>query len=277
MGVFWSIVTAVVYGTADFSGGLATRRERLVVVMFGAHGIGLLGVLIASLWLADAFTWRDFGLGAAGGLCGLVGVLFFYRRLALGPMQVVAPVSAVAAATTPALWGVVGGERLGGLAWLGVALALLAIVMVSVSGERAAVPVTTTVIAESLIAGLGFGLFFVFLDATEAATAPWPVTGGRTATFLLLTVYVLARRERISSDLGGWGLIAMAGLGDAGANVTFLWALETGDLVAVSVLSSLYPVSTVLLARAVLGERMTRLQVGGFVAAMTATGLIAAG
>lgn len=275
MGVIWSIVTAVVYGSADFVGGLATKRERAAAVMLGAHSIGLVGVFFAALVLADAFTTRDFVIGAAAGLCGLVGVILLYRRLAEGPMQVVAPVSAVVAAAVPALWGLLSGERLSGLAWVGVAIAIAAIIMVSTGGERSGTPVTSVVIIESVLSGIGFGGVFILLAATESATAPWPVVGGRIITVIVLAVYALARREPLSRDLQWWWLVAAAGLGDTAANVTFLWAAASDDLVIVSVVSSLYPVSTVVLARIVLGERMTSLQLGGFAAAMTAIGLIA--
>lgn len=276
MGVFWSIVTAVVYGSADFVGGLATKRERAAAVMLGAHSIGLVGVFVAALVLADAFTMRDFVIGAGAGVCGLVGVILLYRRLAAGPMQVVAPVSAVVTAAVPGLWGLLGGERLSGLGWIGVAIAIAAIIMVSTGGGGSGAPVTGVVIIESVLSGVGFGGVFILLAATDSATAPWPVVGGRVTTVAVLVVYALMRRERLSRDLRWWWLVAAAGLGDTAANVTFLWAAASDDLVIVSVVASLYPVSTVLLARVVLGERMTSLQLGGFVAAMTAIGLIAA-
>ena len=176
------------------------------------------------------------------------------------------------------VWGViVNGERLAGLAWLGVAIALVAIGLVSWSpggGER----LTPQAVLEALLAGAGFGLMFVALDQTDAASAPWPIVGARLFTSSILVAVFLIRRERIlPTARSDRRLLLGAGLIDTGSNALFLYANEEGALTIVAVLSSLYPVATVLLARVVLAERLTRPQQLGFVAAMLATALIAAG
>ena len=278
MAVLLSLITAACYGAGDFCGGLATKTTRVIQVVAVSHVVGLAGVLVASLLLADAFTSRDFALGAVGGLFGGIGVALLYRRLSLGPMSVVAPLTAVTSAAVPAAWGVIDGDSLSGLAWAGIVLALFAIALVSAVSDGLTAPVTPTVIVESLASGAGFGLFFIFLDATEGATAPWPVVGARLVTSVLLVGYLLGRRQEIlpPSASSRWLLVAV-GLLDTGSNITFLYATDEGALTVVAVLSSLYPIGTVLLARLVLDERMTRPQLVGFVAAMVATGLIAAG
>lgn len=283
MGILLSLVTAALYGSADFCGGLAAARERTSRVLLGAHAIGLVGIAVVAWFAAEQFSWRDAGLGAAGGLWGLVGVLLLYRRLAEGPMHVVAPLSGVMSAATPALWGVAGGERLSGGAWVGVVLALGAIVLVSVGSERSGAPVTPRVIVESLLSGIGFGAFFVFLAETTDEVAPWPVASARLTTVcvLLVVVVLVGRadddgRPATPRTIGLWGLIAWAGLADTGANATFLFATQHGDLAVVSVLSSLYPLSTVLLARVILGDRMSPRQFAGLAAAIAGTALIIA-
>lgn len=277
MAVLLSLLTAACYGAGDFFGGLAAKGMRVIQVVAFSHLIGLAGVLAVAPVLADTFTWRDLGLGALGGLAGGVGVGLLYRRLAVGPMSVVAPLTAVTSAAVPAAWGVASGDSLSGWAWLGVAIALVAITLVSSVSDGDGAQVTPMVVAESLLSGVGFGTFFIFLDAAEGATAPWPVVGARLITSaLLLTVLLVGSRATLPTGRSNWGLIALVGLFDTGSNVTFLYATDEGLLTLVAVLSSLYPIATVVLARVVLDERMTPRQRWGFVAAMVATGLIAA-
>lgn len=278
MAVLLSLITAAAYGAGDFCGGLATKTTRVIQVVAVSHVVGLLGVVVASPLLADAFTGRDLGLGAAGGLFGGLGVALLYRRLSLGPMSVVAPLTAVTSAAVPAIWGVLDGDELTARAWVGIVLALIAIALVSAVRDTRSAPVTPAVVIESLASGACFGLFFIFLDATESATAPWPIVGARLVTSVLLVTYLLGRRQEIlPADASSRRLLVVVGLLDTGSNITFLYATGEGALTVVAVLSSLYPIGTVLLARLVLDERMTRPQLLGFVAAMMATGLIATG
>ena len=278
MAIFLSLLTAAFYGAGDFCGGLASKRTKVIQVVAVSHAVGLVGVLILSPILADAFTWRDIGLGAAGGVFGGIGVALLYKRLAVGPMSVVAPLTAVTSAAVPATWGVATGDSLGTWAWVGVGLALVAIGLVSaVSGESHA-PITPTVVVDALLSGAAFGTFFIFLDATEGATAPWPIASARFVTsVVLIACLVAAKREVLPTDRSTVRLIALVGLFDTSSNVTFLYASNEGLLTLVAVLSSLYPIGTVILARVILAERMTRPQLWGFVMAMAATTMIAAG
>lgn len=278
MAVLLALVTAALYGVGDFCGGLSAKRAEVVQVVAGSHLVGLVGVAAAAPFLADAFTARDALLGAVGGVFGGIGVALLYRRLAQGPMAVVAPLTAMTSAAVPAIWGVATGDVLSGWAWIGVVLALVAIGLVSSVRDGSAAPVTASVILESLASGVGFGTFFIFLDATTSATAPWPVVTARLVTATVLITFLVARRrEVVPPEPRALGLIALVGLFDTGSNITFLYATQEGALTIVGVISSLYPVGTVLLARLVLAERMTRPQRWGFVVAMAATILIASG
>ncbi|MCP5028716.1 MAG: DMT family transporter [Actinomycetia bacterium] len=278
MAVFLSLVTAVLFGTGDFLGGLAAKRTSVLQVVVGSHFVGLVGVFVASLVLADRFIVGDFLLGMAGGALGGMGVGLLYRGLARGPMGVVAPLTAMTSAAVPAAWGVGFGEQLSSLAWVGVVLALLAIGLASSTSSAPASPVTAQVLVEALLSGVGFGGFFVLIDATDAASSPWPIVGARLLTSVGIVLFLVASRRPVTASLAGAGsLIALTGVFDTGSNVLFLYATNQGLLSVVAVLSSLYPISTVVLARLVLDERMTRLQLWGFVIAMGATVLIAAG
>jgi drug/metabolite transporter (DMT)-like permease len=273
------------FGVGDFCGGMAAKRATTVQVVAGSHLIGAAGALAAAIALADAFTWRDLALGAAGGAFGMVGVGLLYRRLAAGPMSIVAPLTAITSAVVPALWGVAGGERLRPIGWLGLAVGLAAVLLVSLSpdevgGGSATPSVTTTVVVESLLAGVGFGAMFIFLDATEAGSAPWPVVGARVLSSsiliaLLLVAAGLGRGPVLPVDRGVWWLIALVGVPDTASNITFLYASNQGRLAVVSVLAALYPISTVILARLVLSERMSRPQGLGFASALVSTALLA--
>ncbi len=278
MAVFLSLLAAASFGTGDFCGGLASKRASVLHVVAGSHVVGLVGVVVAALLVADGFRIEDFLLGMAGGVFGGVGVGLLYRGLARGPMAVVAPLTAITSAAVPAAWGIGFGDDLSVLAGIGVLLALVAIGLVSATRETSAVPVTARVVVESLAAGGGFGGFFIFVDAAAEVSAPWPIVGARTITSAaLLLFFVVARRPLAGAVAGAGWLIVLTGVFDTGSNVMFLYASEQGLLTLVAVLTSLYPVSTVILARVVLHERMSLTQLWGFAAAMGATVLIAAG
>lgn len=284
MAIILGLLTAACFGAGDFFGGLSSKRVSVTVVIALSHLIGLASVTGAALLLADEFLARDFGIGVVAGAAGGVGVALLYRGLARGPMAVVAPLTAITSAAVPALWGVLNGETFTRVAWVGIVLAGIAIVLTSLPADRVArAPIDVRVIAESLLAGSLFGVLFILFDSTSADTAPWPVVGARLLTSsLLLTWLLTSRRGELLPLLSKHqrsvlGLIVLTGLFDTGANVTFLIASALGDLTIVAVLSSLYPALTVLLARFVLDERMSRLQLSGLLAAVVATALIALG
>lgn len=278
MAIFLSLLTAAIFGTGDFLGGLAAKKAKILQVVAGSHFVGLIGVLIASLLIADEFIASDFLLGTLAGVFGGVGVAFLYRRLAVGPMAVVAPLTAITSAAVPALWGLGAGDRLSSIAWVGVALAFVAIGLVSSAGGVEYGRVSAAVVGESLLSGIGFGFFFVLFDATNAASAPWPVVGARLLTSTVLLAFIIgAGRELIPRAENAVALIVATGVLDTGSNVLFLYATQHGSLTIVAVLSAMYPVSTIILARFVLGEEMGKAQLIGLTVALTATALIAAG
>ncbi len=276
MAVVLALASAVVYGASDFLGGLASRRSSVLGVVAISQAAGL-GALLALLpWLGGTVTAVDLAAGAAAGLAGAAGLLLFFRTLARGVMSVIAPVTAVTAAAVPVLVGLLDGDRVGARATAGIALALVAVVLVSaergLGALRAARPAG---LLPALAAGIAFGFFFVLLDRTSADAGLTPLAAARTASVALVVVVALAGRRSLGAGRAALPLIVVAGLGDMTANALFLLATQEGGPLAVTaVLASLYPVSTVLLAQLVLRERLVGAQVAGLATAAAAVVLI---
>jgi len=284
MAALLALFSAIVFGAGDFFGGTASRRNHVLVVVAVSHVVGLLLILAVAPWMADEVTLEDLAYGLGAGLFGVVGIGCLYHALGRGPMAFVAPVTAVSNAALPVLWGIGFGERLNVLHLAGVLLGLLAIALVSRSaqatdGDSASPrPVTSGLLAECLVAGAGFGGFFICMDLTAEATTPWPLVSARVVS-AGIALLLLARMRRSPIPRRGEGALAMvvAGILDMTANLAVLLAVHRGMLSLVVVLSSLYPASTVLLARYVLGERLSRTQVVGLVVALVAVAGIVSG
>jgi drug/metabolite transporter (DMT)-like permease len=243
----------------------------------GSQGAGLVLLLVLLPWLGGTATWADLGWAAAAGAAGNVGLVLFYRALAGGVMSVVAPVTAVCAAAVPVLAGVALGDRVGLLAAAGIALALVAVVLVSAEEGVGALRRTRPAgLGLPLLAGVGFGLFFVLLDQTSADAGLTPLVASRGTAVLLLALLALVRRHPLQLTRGALPLVLLGGALDVTANALFLLATQQqpGRLAVVGVLASLYPVSTVVLAQVVLRERLVPAQLAGLGTAVLAVVLI---
>ncbi len=280
MSVMLALSAAMVYGSADFLGGLASRRRAALPVAFWAQVAGLLALLVALPLVGPAAATRaDVLAGAVGGLFGGLGLVLLYRTLAVGPMSVVAPVTALTASVVPILAGLATGERPGIAAVVGIAVALGSVVLITREGpgDPHTSRASASVVGSSLFAGALFGLFFVCLHHTGDDAGLYPLLGARLASVPLLGLLVAARREDLRGALSGRGAVVVvaSGLLDMAANVLYLFALRHGLLAVVSAITGLYPAATVILAQTVLSERMRRTQVGGLAVAGLAAGLIA--
>jgi drug/metabolite transporter (DMT)-like permease len=270
--ILLALGSAVTYGIGDFCGGLATRRASAAAVLLWSHVLGLALLAGGALVVSSAADGGDLAVGALGGLAGAAGVGLLYQGLAIGPMSVVAPVTALLAAAVPVVAGFAQGERPGGWAVIGMGAALLAIVMVSAEGGGNLRPKDLRGVVFALGAGFGFGLFFVALSYTGDDSGLWPLVTARMTSVTVLTSLVLLGRVSAQIPRGpGRPLAATAGGLDALANLFYLLAIRAGLLSVVSVLTALYPVSTVVLARLILKERFARLQKLGMVLAVPAT------
>lgn len=279
MAVVLALLGAVVYGAADFAGGLASRRTAALAVVFCGQlaSVVLLAVLLVAVpGRVDAVS---IAWGAAAGLSGALALLLFYRSLAVGAMTVVAPLTAVMAAVVPVVAGVALGERPSPLALAGVVLAVAAVVLVG--AEEGRLPGVRMLrgpgVAGALLAGSGFGLLFVLLSRSAEDSGFWPLAGARAASLLLLGVVALLAGRSVLARGASPLLVVGSGVGDMAANLLFVLASRIGLLSVVGVLLALYPAGTVLLAVLVLRERLHPVQLAGLGVATAGVVLIAVG
>lgn len=272
------LLVAITYGTGDFFGGIASKRNSPTVVVAASQAFGLLvlGAVVAIDRGAEPIG-RDIAAGAAAGSIGLIGLILLYRGLASGTMSVVAPITAVGAGVVPFAWGVITGDRPSTLALVGVAASLLAVALVSAADAAEDVRSSRRDIGYALVAGTAFGIVFILLGTTETASGMWPVLGARIASVTFVTAGVLATRQPVRPAPGSVPVIAAAGVLDVSANALYVLASREGLLSLVSVLSALYPAATIVLARLVLREQMNRVQLLGITLALAGVALIAAG
>jgi drug/metabolite transporter (DMT)-like permease len=270
---------SLTWGIADFLGGLKSRQLALLTVMLVSQACGLVAISVLVVTRGEPPPDAEYVLYASlSGLAGPVGLAAFYRGLAIGQMSVVAPISATAA-IVPLVVGIATGDRLSALQLLGVTLALAGVALAS--REEAEEAARDTRIAAgvglALISALGFGSFFVAMDAASEADPAWALCVNRMTSVSAISTAVLVFRPGLKLGGGDVRTLVAIGLLEMGANGLFALATTKGLVSVVSVLASLYPVVTVALAQLFLGERIHRLQQSGVVLVLVAVGLISAG
>jgi drug/metabolite transporter (DMT)-like permease len=270
--VAFALAASITWGAGDFSGGLATRRAQVLSVVFGAHTVGLIMlVALAFVWSEPFPTTLDLIWGSVAGLAGALGVVAFYQALAVGRMGIVAPIAAMLSAATPVLFGVLIEGLPGPIQLLGFVLAFIAVGLISGLGVAKG---STRGLGLALLAGLGFGSFFILISRVSHGAVFWPLASARLSSVLFLLAVVLFRRQKILPAKSVWPMVFLAGALDVAGNVFFVLATHVGRLDVAAILSSLYPAVTVLLATIILKERVTRLQAIGIVIALVAIPLI---
>lgn len=272
--VLLALVCALSYGIADFWGGLATRRGSIWKVLPVIVLTGIVTLLIAIPFFGADFSPGAIKAGIAAGLAGTLGYVFLMYGLALGPMSVVAPISALIGAIIPFGVGFLRGETLSTLGFIGAGLAFISIVLVSRSTEDASHPVTTKAVIVAIIAGLGIAGYLLGISSGPDDSGLAPVMVGRLVTGGIFIFIAIATWKTIRHGEIDYRLAIASGALDVVGGATFMLATRAGDLVLVAVLAALYPAFTVLLARIVLHERMERHQLLGLVGAGTAVLLL---
>jgi drug/metabolite transporter (DMT)-like permease len=284
MAVILGLLASVAYGCADFLGGLASRRASVVTVVIQSQLIGTI-VLAASLpfFLSDPYSGSAVLWGMGGGVAGVAGVSLLFRGLSRGRMTIVAPVTGTVAAGLPVIVGLISGERPSAIALGGIVIALLAVVLVSsadhgdAGSDEPPPSAMASGLPDALAAGTFFGLFFVLLDKAGDASGFWPLVGARIASITIICLALLLTRAPFRPPKGTLKPIVGAGVLDVAANLFYLLATQRGLLSLVAVLTSMYPVTTVVLARFVLNERLSRVQLAGLLLAVAGIAALAGG
>jgi drug/metabolite transporter (DMT)-like permease len=281
LGVAFAFAASACWGTADFFGGLFSRRLPIPVVLFVVQASGL--VLVAAM-LVGAGSSPPGGRAALAGLfagaAGISALAAFYRALAIGTMSIVAPVSATGVAL-PVVVGVATGESLSTVVAVGLAITVAGVMVASrEAGEHGDAPPagSRASIGLALLAALGFGTFFIAYDVAADGSVLWAMLLVRLAGLPVLGLLAAVSLRQAGPPAPG-DLRALAGCGLIDVSAVGLYALANthADLAVVSVVGSMYPLATIALARGVLGERIRPSQAAGIVAALGGVALIAAG
>jgi len=274
----FGLLAAASWGAADFSGGLASRSASALAVVFASQLLGI-GVAVASALVRGEFspTSVDVAWAAAAGAGGGIALVAFYRGLAGGRVSTVAPIAGVLAAAVPVVVGAILEGAPGVRQLVGIVVALAAVVLVSAATDEDKLPVEGAQrrsIALATVAGLGFGLFYVLIARVATGLVFWPLVASRVASLVTVGLVAVASRTAFGPLRGVLPLVVVAGVLDVGGNAGFLLAAQAGRLDVASILASLYPIVTVLLAIVVLRERVGPRHVFGMAAAIVAIGLI---
>ena len=269
MGILWALGAATTYGIADYLGGRATRRSPAPAVTFAGQSVALL-LLCGLVYTSgvSAMSQVDFLWSMGAGFGGALALITFYRAMALGPMTVVAPITAVVNIAMPVIVGVAQGERPSALAYVGIALSPIAVALIGdVLSSKGSV-VQSQAIWLSVFAGMGFGLIFVCLAQTSDDAGLWPLLAQRMTSVPTVAIVSLVAYKtlRVHKSVGYFAILS--GVLDTLANSMYLTAARTGMLSLVGVITSLYPASTVILAMRIDKERIHRGQVLGVVIAL---------
>ncbi len=278
-GTLLSLAAAGCYGISDFVGGIASRRVAALRVVLVSYPLGMVGLAVLAIAAGGSVSAPAVWWGVLCGVSQGLGVWWFYAALGSGPISVVSPLTAILAAGVPLAAGLALGERPGRLAGIGVALALVAVVLVSREATDEDVRphrFTRTVAWLTVGAGVAFGLNYVMIAQAPAEARMWPLFFGRIAATAIVVVAAALTGNLHPPQGFPLRMAVVASVLDVGANVTMLLALQSSMLSLASVLMSLYPAFTVLLAIVVLRERVTGWQKLGMVLALVAVAMISA-
>jgi len=275
------LLSSVLWGLSDYLGGLKSRTFPVPVVLAMMYLASLVVMLAFVGARGSAPPPAEHVLAALGaGIVGIAGLSAFYRALAIGTMSIVAPIASTGVAL-PVMVGLIAGDRPGPVRSAGLALAVVGIVLASRENDEgpADVRLQRLSIVLAIVAALGFGSYFVLAEIASDGDVAWALVLSRVSAFPLIATIALVVLRRGGARPGAAAWVALAGIGllDLAANFLFNYASTIGELSSVSVASSLYPVTTVMLAAVLLGERVQGVQRAGVIVALLGVVLIAAG
>jgi len=277
--VLFELMSSALWGTSDFIGGLVSRRRSAYVVVGLSQTAGLIAVTVAAIvtgGFLGPLGWVRWAVLA--GVAGSVGLVCFYTALATGTMGVVSPIAALGA-LVPFLVGILSGEKPSTLALIGVGISLAG--ACAASGPELRGRTGARSVALAVASGACFGLVFTFLAHGARTDAVMTLWGMRLTSVVGFAAAAVVGRRVVAPSLrglhlGDLGTIAVIGCGDVAANLFFAMSTQRGFLSITAILGSLYPVGTVLLARIVLHERLSRVQQVAVAAALVGVALVSA-
>lgn len=299
--VFFGLSGALVFGSGDFLGGMASKRMGAFLATGVAGVVGLFVLFGLTFLVPGTITPETIFWGMVSGVCGALAILLLYAALAIGPMSILSPLGALISAIFPVLWAIfVSRESLAWFGYLALGIGAIAIVLVAFTPEKEAVKPRLRGIIFASVSGILIGLFLIVIDQVPEGAGVYPLVFNR---FVNITI--------MFSAVGGMALIRWAhkhgylgrdgkpradlAVGDAGAldyktglmfalgcgvldsigNALLLFGIQTGNLSVMSVLTAMYPAGTIILAAMVLREKITKLQLFGMVLALAAAALLA--
>jgi drug/metabolite transporter (DMT)-like permease len=281
--VIVGLASALVYGAADFFGGQASKRVSPVRVVAFSAMIGLVLLAVFNVFLGGRVSPEAVLWGGLSGIAGSMAILTLYAALAIGPMSILSPLTAVISAIVPLSWGLIQGERLSLLGYIALGLALVAVVLVGFVPEKGAVRPKPRGLAFATVSGVLIGIFLILVDRAPDDSGLLPLVFNRVTYLIvlwgiLLVMFVVARIRRTPPGPSIrpviW-LIVGAGIADSVANTLLLIGFRIGDLSVVAVLTALYPAGTIALAAIVLKERIAAVQWVGLGLALVAAAMLA--
>lgn len=272
LSIVFGLGAALAWGAADFTGGLATRRTGAYRAAFYGEFFGLLFIVAAAFFIDQPLPkWWPLTLAFAAGAIGTTGLITLFRSIVHGKMSIAMPVSALLAAALPVLVGSLIEGFPGIIPFLGFLLALAAIWLISQEeGKDGRFLARLADLRLPLLAGIGFGSFFILMDVAAREATLWPMLASRAGGTLIVALYMLFRRDswRLGRDV--WPVLVLNGFLDVGGTAFYVLASQAGRLDVAAVISSLFPASTVILAAILLKERVSRSQLSGILLALTA-------
>ncbi|MEW5941812.1 MAG: DMT family transporter [Chloroflexota bacterium] len=273
--ILFGIASALTWGAADFGGGIASKKSSPYAVVFWGDWVGLLVAALVAFWMNEPFpSARSIGFTFLSSICGATGIVLLYIALASGRMSIAAPTSALMAAVIPV---VVGFIFVGLPKWLtigGVGMGLLAIWLVARTEHEGRIRIHWADVRLPLLAGVLFGLFFIFMHEATLDSVFWPTVGLRFFSALLVAAIGLWNRNSLAIPRAQWPLILFVGIFDMSGNVFYALSAQTGRMDLAAVIGSLYPGATVALAWMILKEKISVSQWVGIAAALTAIVMI---
>lgn len=292
--VLVGVAAALIYGSADFLGGISSKRiSPLRVTAIGAAS-GLIVLIAAEQLIGGRWSFEAVLYGGISGVTGAIAISLLYACLAIGPMSILSPLTALVSAFVPLMAGVIRGERLPVFGYIAIGIALVAVVLVGFVKEEGAVRPSLKALLMAIGSGAMIGAFLILIDLTPDDAGLVPLIANRAVNgivmFSVIGVLMLWMRRRAARPVsdptapvgmlsGGWRagfwIAAAAGIVDATANALLLLGLRLGDLTVISVLTALYPAGTIILAAIVLRERIAPVQVVGLILALIAAGMLA--